>query len=229
MYAVTTRIEKLCELRELFGSSPRRKRPGKSVWRVEAAALVHEIRACAEQISAARHWDGELAFRSDPQWHLLQAIERIEACPSIADLARVLHISRQAARELVIKAARSSSVELFPNSDDRRIIRVVLSRTGKSMLHVAREREKAWVIEIFNGLDSREMRRIAHVLSVIRYRILRRLRQRSTGRAKKRALVSCTRSTLVCPRGRANGRQRGASAYSRGSAACVGGACARRA
>ena len=143
----------------------------------DAREMIHEITLTAERISEARHWDGELIFRSDARWSLLRAIERAWGCPSISDLGRMLRISRQAAYELVRKAELASQVELVTNHDDRRILQVLLAPGSKSMLKGAAHREAEWALVLLNGLDAREVSRIVNVLRVIRQRLAQNQRE----------------------------------------------------
>ena len=110
-------------------------------WRIEAQTMIYEISAAAASIVSARDWGGDLVFRNDPGWVLLRAVERTEGSPSISDLGRMLRVSRQAARRLVVKAARAGLIDLVTNPTDHRIIQVGLTAAARAgLVRVIRQR-----------------------------------------------------------------------------------------
>ena len=145
---------------------------------VEATAFLHEIVATADALREARSIDGELALRFGEPWRLLRAIERGGGAPNFSDLGRLLDLSRQAARELALKAAERGLVELFPAHDDRRALQVMLTPRGRKELDVQRMPPVAWVLTLLNGLEPARMRATNHVLRVIRLRLERNERDR---------------------------------------------------
>ena len=158
--------------------SPSRKRnaPRQPLFReyhVEATAFLHEIVRTADCLQEAKSFDGEPALFFGARWRLLRAIERCGGAPGISDCARLLRISRQAARELAIKAAQRGVVELLTAPDDRRVIQVVLTPAGRSALERQCMPQFAWVFTLLNGLDEDVMHETHHVLEVIRRRLER--------------------------------------------------------
>jgi hypothetical protein len=117
------------------------------VARAEGVEFVRGIIDTAALIQGAHHTSGEPVFRTDARYKLLAALDRIGGWPSIAEIARVLRVSKQAAREQVIAAARTGELSLL------------------AML--------------LGGLDARDMRLVAHVLRVMRERLLRAERERT--------------------------------------------------
>jgi DNA-binding MarR family transcriptional regulator len=156
--------------------TPPRRRSRLPAWQWQATELIHEIVATAGRIAAARHWDGEVVYRSDARWSLLRAIEREPGCPSISDLARKLRISRQSAHALVAKAERAGEIELLTNHDDRRILQAVLTSVSPIALEGALRREAAWVFVLLNGLGRHELAATLQIVRVIRQRLARRAR-----------------------------------------------------
>jgi DNA-binding MarR family transcriptional regulator len=146
-------------------------------WRREATIFVHEIMATARRISCARDFGGQPVIRTDAHWLLLCALERAQGCLSIADVGRALRVSRQAAHELVSRMARTGQVEFLAHPSDRRIVHIELTPLGKSALAASHAREAKWVLSLLNGLEPRDMRATAHVLYVIRQRLIRNERQ----------------------------------------------------
>jgi len=147
-------------------------RPQLKWWRVEAMVLLNEIVDTGEAIARARDWHGELIAPRDASWSLLRAIERAQYRPSISDLGRRLGISRQAAHELVRRAAKAGHLRLLTNDTDRRIVQVQLTGLGRYKLEWVRAREAQWVITLLNGLRRREMESVMRILRVIRHQLL---------------------------------------------------------
>jgi DNA-binding MarR family transcriptional regulator len=149
------------------------------VARAEGVEFVRGIIDTAALIQGAHHTSGEPVFRTDARYKLLAALDRIGGWPSIAEIARVLRVSKQAAREQVIAAARVHLLELVPDPTDRRSIQIGLTPSGKSELAAARTGELSLLAMLLGGLDARDMRLVAHVLRVMRERLLRAERERT--------------------------------------------------
>src|SRR5688572_19666025 len=145
---------------------------------VEATAFLHEIMMAADRLKEARAFDGSPALHLGTHSRLLRAIERCGGVPTFSDLARVLGISRQTAREQALETARVNLVELFQAPDDRRAWQVALTPAGRRRLEEQRMPEFSWVFTLLNGLDAAERRRTGHVLRVIRQRLERYERER---------------------------------------------------
>lgn len=150
------------------------ERPHKSLsrWNVDAAELIGEIALAAERIGEARTLGGDRVYPTDALSRLLRAIERSHYCLSIADAARALGVSRQAAHKLAYRAA-AGCVELLTNPQDQRILQLLLTPSGQSRLRAARLSESAWLAVVLNGLGGREMAATTHVVRVIRQRLER--------------------------------------------------------
>lgn len=61
---------------------------------------------------------------------------------------------------------------------ERRIVQIVLTRALRSRLATARSAKRSWARVLLNGLEVRQMGATAHVLRVIRHRLLRDERER---------------------------------------------------
>lgn len=155
---------------------------------VEATAFLHEILLVAERLREARSFDGEPALHLGSRSRLLRVIERCGGAPTFSDIARLLKISRQAAREQALATAKAGLVELFPAPDDRRVWQVAITPAGRRALERQRMPEFAWLFTLLNGLEPAEMRSTQHVLHVIRLRLERyeKERRRSAARAAAR-------------------------------------------
>jgi DNA-binding MarR family transcriptional regulator len=159
---------------------PRYSAPPFARIRRDELELIHEVTATAAAIAAARDFAGEPVVRGDARWRMLCAIECSRWCLSIADLARDMRISRQAAQQLAIAGERAGDIELLYNPDDRRIRQLQLTGKGKAELERSRSRERTWVAALLNGLGRHEMRATTHILRVIRHRLLRDDGQRAS-------------------------------------------------
>jgi DNA-binding MarR family transcriptional regulator len=135
--------------------------------------LIDEIVATAERISCARSPTGIPIVRRDPIALLLRAIARSEYCCAIADVARLLRVTRQRAHQIARGAERIGAVELLANPDDRRIVQVFLTRAAREELGAAKSAERAWAAALLLGLDEHAMTTTTRVLRVIRQRLMR--------------------------------------------------------
>jgi DNA-binding MarR family transcriptional regulator len=160
------------------------RRPQFREWHVEATDFLYEIARTADALKEAKAFDGEPALHSGARWRLLRAIERCGGAPTFADLGRALRISRQAARELAVKAATRGVVQLLPAPDDGRALQVALTPSGRRELENQRMPLFSWTFTLLNGLDERAMHEANHVLAVIRRRLERYARE---GRATRRS------------------------------------------
>lgn len=147
-------------------------------WQFEATAFVHELLAAADAIAEFRGAGGPPVLRTDPALRLLLAIEQSVGCPAISDVARRLKISRQSAAEQVHRAAAAGRLKLLRNRSDRRILQVELTALARQELRAARGDQALWILTLLNGLDVRELRRVAHILYTLRRRIARYASQR---------------------------------------------------
>jgi DNA-binding MarR family transcriptional regulator len=148
-----------------------------SRWHVDARELIGEIALAAERIGEARSMTGERIYPTDARSRFLRAIERSPYCLAIADAARALGISRQAAHRIAYRAAAMGEVELLPNPDDQRILQIVLTPAGRSKLHAVRAIESRWLTTLLNGLGDHDLATATHVVRVIRQRLERDARE----------------------------------------------------
>jgi DNA-binding MarR family transcriptional regulator len=146
--------------------------------REQDSEFIRGIEDTAKLIREARSADGEPVYRTDACYRLLGSIERGGGWPSISGVARMLRVSKQAARQQVIAAAGIGLLETLPDPFDRRSIQIGLTLSGKRELAAARAREVAASDLLLRGLGVRERRLVAHVLRVMRARLSRAERER---------------------------------------------------
>jgi len=147
--------------------------------RLAQTELIEEIVATAERITAALSFGGEPIVKTDAIWRLLTTLDRSPYC-SISDAARLLRVPKQRVHETARKAELAGLVELAANSDDRRIVQILLTRAGRSQIAARRSIENQWRNVLLNGLDEHRLATTVHVLRVIRQRLLRDERERRT-------------------------------------------------
>jgi DNA-binding MarR family transcriptional regulator len=141
--------------------------------RIEATVFLYDIVVTAERLKAARAFDGSTPLRFDRRYTLLRALERCGGCPSFSDLARLLRVTRQAARQLILAAEKDGVVELLPDPQDRRVLQVALTPSGRRVLEGGRTPETGWLFTLLSGLEPAAMHAIGKVLRVIRQRLER--------------------------------------------------------
>jgi DNA-binding MarR family transcriptional regulator len=158
-----------------------RRRRMREGWDAAQADLIYEITAAAAKIAAAKHPSGdpsgEPVFRTDAVSALLSAIARSHYCCCLADVGRLMDISRQQAQRLAREAERRQLVELARNPDDRRIVQVLLTADGRSAIERARRDGKTWAATLLLGLDMPRLVTATHVVRVIRQRLARAERE----------------------------------------------------
>ena len=140
---------------------------------VEATAFLYDIVATAERLKSARAFDGSTPLRFDRNYELLLAIERCGGCPSFSDLARLIRVTRQSARKLILAAEQFGLVELFPDPDDRRVLQVAMTPSGRRVLEAGKLPDSGWVFTLLSGLEPATMRATGNALRAIRQRLER--------------------------------------------------------
>jgi DNA-binding MarR family transcriptional regulator len=108
---------------------------------------------------------------------VLTTVAYSDYCLAIADLGRALRVRKQTAHQLAHAAVRAGVVGLEPNPDDKRILQLTLTSSGRSQLAAARAAEGLWRATLLNGLDDHELTATTHVVRVIRQRIERAARE----------------------------------------------------
>jgi DNA-binding MarR family transcriptional regulator len=104
----------------------------------ENARFLYSLIATADALRAARDFSGEPALLLDSRSRLLEAIDKVGGCPTFSDVGRVLRVTRQTARAMILAAERTGEVEMFPDLHDRRSIQVALTPSGKRALESRR-------------------------------------------------------------------------------------------
>jgi len=135
--------------------------------------LIDEITTVARRIAAVRDSYGQPIFRTDAAWRVLATVSSSPYCLAIADLARALGVTRQAAHELAYEAARANVVELVPNHQDKRILQLLLTPHGRSELRAARIAQNLWLAMLLGRYAPREMAAATKVIRGLRRQLER--------------------------------------------------------
>jgi DNA-binding MarR family transcriptional regulator len=134
-------------------------------------AFLYEIIATADVLRAARAPDGSQALRFDREWQLLTAVERCGNAPSFSHLARLLGVSRQAARNFALTAVKANLVKLLPASHDQRVWLVALTPAGRRAIEAQQMPAFSWAFALLREFELAKMRAANRVLYALRRRL----------------------------------------------------------
>ena len=154
-----------------MAAAPRKRLPLFHSEHVEMTAFLFEIVAAADALRAARAPDGSQALRFDRQWQLLTAVERYGNAPTFSHLARLLGVSRQAARDFALTAAKANLVELLAASHDQRVWLVALTPAGRRAIDAHRMPAFSWAFALLKDLEPAKLRATNRVLHALRRRL----------------------------------------------------------
>jgi DNA-binding MarR family transcriptional regulator len=134
-------------------------------------ALVDEIVAASERIRVAHGYARRGSTHSTLR--LLRVIAASNRYLAIAEAARVMRISRQAAHEIVVRAAGDGLIELLPNRDDRRVLQLELTSRGRGTLAWRETEQRRWLGDLLLGLSDRDLATANDVVRGLRERLVR--------------------------------------------------------
>jgi len=136
-------------------------------------SFADEIRNAASNLTATQAQIGEENGLRLEHWRALSVIDSSGFMLSISDLARRLRLARQSAHSLVVGLERAGWIRLSSNPDDRRLIQMEMTRSGKDGLRVADTRLRHWLLMMTDDLSDHELCRLIYTLRSIRGRIAR--------------------------------------------------------
>lgn len=136
----------------------------------KALALVAEVRRLNRQANTVHAHHVRDAGLDRRGWELLTAVDDSAYCLSISDLARVLRQSRQRVHRLAARLARKGYLEMRPNHDDRRLLQLFLTSSGKSLIAHARRQFSDVLRACILDADTRELLAAERVLRKLRLR-----------------------------------------------------------
>ena len=136
-------------------------------------SLASEIRYTAARLDHCRASICETVGLSPEHWRALATICRSTYHLSISDLARQLRRSRQSTHSLAVGMERAGWIRCLPNPDDRRLLQLELTDSGRSVLVDTEHRYNMCLLTMWADLDIRELLQLRRTLRVIREHIAR--------------------------------------------------------
>ena len=131
---------------------------------------IHDAAACLKaSLTAMCDKTGLTAER----WKALAAIDRSGVTLSISQLARQLRRTRQSAHSLALGLERAGWIRLLPNRDDRRLLQMEITPSGKSVLSAAEDRFNMWLLMMASDLADHQLRTLIITLRSVHGRIAR--------------------------------------------------------
>ena len=134
------------------------------------ATEIHNAAAC---LNASRAAICQKTGLTAERWRALAVINRCGFTLSISHLARQLRHTRQSVRSLALTLEKAGWIRLLPNRDDRRLLQMELTPSGKSVLSAAESSFNAWLLTMAFDLDDRELRALLNTVCAVRHRIAR--------------------------------------------------------
>ncbi len=135
--------------------------------------LTEAIRGAASSLNAAEEAICKKVDLSVEQWNALTRIARSPRVLSVSQLAHGLKRSRQSTYELVLGLERAGLVRLLRNPDDRRLLQMEITETGKRDLSIAEDRRIAWFLTMAYDLEESELYVLTERMRALHNRIAR--------------------------------------------------------
>ena len=107
------------------------------------------------------------------RWQILGAIAAAERPEPVAWLARNLGAHRQNVQRIVHDLHSQGLVQFEANPHHRRAQLVVLTDQGKQAFDLAMRLQAPWVNELSEGLSTRDLQTVRHVLAMLRHKLER--------------------------------------------------------
>ena len=105
------------------------------------------------------------------RWQILGAIAAAERPQPVAWLARNMGANRQNVQRIVNDLHKQGLVGFEVNPHHRRAQLVVLTDTGKQAFDSAMRWQAPWVNDLSEGLSTRDLQTVRHVLTVLRNKL----------------------------------------------------------
>ena len=135
--------------------------------------LAQEIDDAAACLNASRAAMCEKTGLNAERWRALAAIDRSSCTLSISQLGRRLRRSRQSVHSLALGLERAGWIRLFPNRDDRRLLQMEITSSGRSVLSAAEDRFNMWLLTMASDLGDNDLRKLVIALRAVHGRIAR--------------------------------------------------------
>ena len=130
--------------------------------------LAHEIGNAASCIESVRTTISEQVGLNAERWRALAVIGDSPHVLSISGLARQLRLARQSVHRLAADMERDGLVRFLPNSDDRRLLQLELTSSGRSLLADAEQRFSMWLLVMSAGLGTSDLCKMIYAVRNVR-------------------------------------------------------------
>lgn len=104
------------------------------------------------------------------RWQVLSVVARAERPETVANIARIMGLTRQAVQRVANELAKAGLLGFEPNPHHKRAVLVVLTDSGRISFDEVRARQVPWVNMLAEGLDP------SHILTATR--LLQKLSKR---------------------------------------------------
>jgi DNA-binding MarR family transcriptional regulator len=135
--------------------------------------LTEAIRGAAACLIAAEEAICKKVDLSIEQWNALMTIGRSTRALSVSQLAHALKHSRQSTYELALGLERAGLIRLLRNPDDRRLLQMEITETGRRDLAIAEDRRNAWFLTMTYDLEESDLYVLTERMRALRNRIER--------------------------------------------------------
>ena len=134
------------------------------------AREIHNATAC---LSACRAAICKQVGLNVVQWRALAAIDRSTFVLSISDLARLLRRPRQSVHPLARGLERAGWLHFLPNQDDRRLLQMQITASGKTVVTAAEGRFDTWLLTMAADLSDHDLWKLVDTVRALSERIAR--------------------------------------------------------
>lgn len=149
----------------------RRWRPPVPPQHIVIEQLLLRILDTADAIAAVRDGYGEVPFRHDAEWRILERLAAYKGYMGISIIARRFGMHRMQAGRITRRLARHGLVELRESPGDRRVIHVGITAGGRRTVAEGQARRRGWVIETFPDYRTKSVLAFDQTLRAIAWRI----------------------------------------------------------
>jgi DNA-binding MarR family transcriptional regulator len=106
---------------------------------------------------------------SSARWQVLGAIDQ---CPlSVAQIARNMGLTRQTVQRLANEMKAGQFIEYAPNPDHRRAKLVCLTKKGRRVMKILKQRQIHWADKIAAGVSTEEIEAALGLIKKLRMRL----------------------------------------------------------
>jgi DNA-binding MarR family transcriptional regulator len=132
--------------------------------------LIAEIVHAAHRLTTARNAMLAAVGLTGARVRLLKKVNQLPIPFTVAQLARVMDVSRQAVRPIVHELETAGLIRLQMNPRHKRAPVVILTSLGRARLDEVRRLEQRWISDITRGFPDRLTAQTAWVVAVVRER-----------------------------------------------------------